>query len=92
MKLPHGLSSVWMAIPAGIFILVLGWFVFRLPVFKSASIISPEGKGIFSPSPIPSPLPKYPLNELDKQISEFVVEDQSLIMPVFDKNILLPLE
>ena len=81
-----------MAIPAGIFILVLGWFVLRLPVFKSASIINPEGSGVFKTNPSPVPINKYPLGELNKQISEFVVDDQSLVMPVFDRAISLPLE
>jgi len=81
-----------MAIPAGIFILVLGWFVLRLPVFKSASIINPEGSGVFSVTPSPIPISKFPLSELNNQISEFVVDDQSLVMPVFDRAISLPLE
>lgn len=92
MKLPHGLSPIWLAIPAAIFVLVLGWFVLRLPVFKSASIINPEGTGVFKVLPSPIPKPKYPLNELNIQINEFVVEDQSLIMPIYDRAISLPLE
>lgn len=92
MKLPRGLSPIWISIPAGIFILVLGWFVLRLPTLKSASIVNPEGKGTFSSTPAPEPIIKYPLEELKRQIDDFQVDDPNLVMPLFDKNISLPLE
>ncbi len=92
MKLPHGLSPIWLSIPAIVFMLVISWFVTRLPVFRAATIQNPEGSGIFKPSPNPKLYQSDGLTEIRQELDNFSQIEAAMQMPVIDRQISLPID
>lgn len=90
MKLPAIFNSVKLVIPAAIFILVLGWFISRIPQMRSATIENPQGTEKVMPTPSALPVKINPILDLKTQLEKFVVDDSAYAMPVFEKQINLP--
>lgn len=92
MKLPHGLSPVWLSIPAIVFILIVGLIVARLPVFRAATTLNPEGEGKYSVKSSPLPISQNQLVEVKNQIENFWQIESGMQMPVIDRQISLPID
>lgn len=92
MKLPHGLSPIWLSIPAIIFILVVGLLVAKLPEFRAATIQNPQGNSQFIPSPTPKLSKPDALLEVLKGLDNFQSIESAMQMPVIDKQISLPID
>lgn len=92
MKLPHGLSPVWLSIPAMIFVLVVDLLIAKLPIFRAATIQNPEGSGIYKPIPASNITSPDSLTEIRNQLSNFTNIESSMQMPVIDRQISLPID
>jgi hypothetical protein len=92
MKLPHGLSPLWLSIPATIFVLVIVFLVARLPVFRAATIQNPEGEKIILPTPASINNIPDSLNNIRIQLNEFDILTNSMQIPAMDRQISLPID
>lgn len=90
MKLPAVFNSIKLVIPAAIFILVLGWFVTRIPKMRSATIENPQGTEKIMPTPTVIPVNVNPLLDLKTQLEKLVIDDSAYAMPIFEKQLNLP--
>lgn len=92
MKLPHGLSPIWLSIPAIIFILIVGFLASRLPVFRAATIQNPQGNNVFVPTPAPKLSQPDMLSDVMKGLDNFTNVESAMQMPIIDTGISLPID
>lgn len=90
MKLPHGLSPIWLSIPAIIFILIVGLFVTKLPPFQAATIQNPQGTELILPTPTSNLSKPDALLEIRQTLNNFNTLEAAMQMPIIDIQISLP--